>query len=188
MRSRALQSLENARAVLERTNETLGKAARDRGKENDDAAREDDDAGGAIALEVGLNALRVNDDADDARRARGGAEGEETSSASAEAALDACVADVVDDWLGDLDSVTAEVDRVSGLSLQTLYASLRGDEALEKLRVDKSALKRRLRRFDVRILRTTGRKTTRDDKKHLRPLYVRLAKIKDLIAIREAGG
>ena len=77
---------------------------------------------------------------------------------------------------------------MSGLSLQTLYASLRGDEALEKLRVDKSALKRRLRRFDVRILRTTGRKTTRDDKKHLRPLYVRLAKIKDLIAIREAGG
>ena len=39
---------------------------------------------------------------------------------------------------------------------------------------------------DLGGLRIIKKKTTRDDKKHLRPLYVRLAKIKDLIAIREA--
>ena len=105
-----------------------------------------------------------------------------------EETFDACVGNVVGDWFSDGDSITAEGDKVLGVCLQSLYAPLRGDETLEALRVEKSALKRRLRRFDSRVAQTRGDKATKEDKKHLRPLYVRLAKIKDLISIREAGG
>lgn len=103
--------------VFECMNEMLGKVVCDCGKENDDVVCEDDDVGGVIVFEVGLNVLCVNDDVDDVRCVWGGVEGEETLSASAEAAFDACVVDVVDDWLGDFDSVIVEVDCVSGLLL-----------------------------------------------------------------------
>lgn len=153
-------------------------------KTNDVVARGGVVKGGTEVKVLGerLNGLSVRSDEEGQTAAAG-------EDADAEDALfEAHVADIVGDWLGDSDSVTAEVDRVCGENLQTLYAPLRGDERLEKLRVDKSALKRRLRRFDLRVARTCGRKTNKQDKSHLRPLYIRLAKIKDLIAIREAGG
>jgi hypothetical protein len=131
-----------------------------------------------VQLDERVRELRVVD----ARVRGGGVEGER----EVEFDFDARVGEIVGDWLSDFDSITAEADRVCGLSLQTLYPALRGDEKLEKLRLDKSALKRRLRRFDARILQTCGKKTTKHDKGYLRPLYVRLAKIKDLIAIRES--
>jgi len=152
-------------------------------KTNDVVARAGVVKGGTEVKILGerLNGLSVRSDEETKT-------GTAREDADAEDALEAHVADIVRDWLGDFDSVTAELDRVCGENLQTLYAPLRGDERLEKLRVDKSALKRRLRRFDLRIAHTCGRKTTKQDKSHLRPLYIRLAKIKDLIAIREAGG
>lgn len=153
-------------------------------KTNDVVARGGVVKGGTEVKVLGerLNGLSVRSDEEQ----KTATSGEDTD--AEEALVEAHVADIVGDWLGDFDSVTAEVDRVCGENLQTLYAPLRGDERLEKLRVDKSALKRRLRRFDLRVARTCGRKTTKQDKSHLRPLYIRLAKIKDLIAIREAGG
>ena len=102
--------------------------------------------------------------------------------------LEENIVDVVGDWLGDLDGVSAEVDRVMGLDIQTLFAPLRGDADSRKASHGQERAEAGCVVFDVPFLALTGRKTTREDKKHLRPLYVRLAKIKGLIAIREAGG
>ena len=190
MSERALKSVENARRVLDRATETLkggnavtvGKDGKENAPATAVAAVEDDRA--VDALKELVNDMNIGGKGESCEnevveKPASGYESEE---------LEENIADVVGDWLGDLDGISAEVDRVMGLDIQTLFAPLRGDETLEKLRADKSALKRRLRRFDVRVSRTTGRKTTREDKKHLRPLYVRLAKIKSLIAVREAGG
>jgi uncharacterized Zn ribbon protein len=192
MSERALKSVENARRVLDHANETLkgGNAVttvKD-GKENAPAATAVEDDRAVDALKERVNEMNIGDKAESSEREVKDAVAEKPASGYESEELEKNIADVVGDWLGDLDGVSAEVDRVMGLDIQTLFAPLRGDETLEKLRADKSALKRRLRRFDVRVSRTTGRKTTREDKKHLRPLYVRLAKIKGLIAIREAGG
>lgn len=195
MSERALKSVENARRVLDHASETLKggnavTAVKD-GKENSTTATaatavEDDRA--VDALKEQVNEMNIGDKVESSEREVKDAVAEKPASGYESEELEENIADIVGDWLGDLDGVSAEVDRVMGLDIQTLFAPLRGDETLEKLRADKSALKRRLRRFDVRVSRTTGRKTTREDKKHLRPLYVRLAKIKGLIAIREAGG
>ena len=136
-----------------------------------------------------LDGLRIELEDVDANKAGGErAAGDVVGALMTDEMFDACVGNVVCDWFSDGDSITAEGDKVLGICLQSLYAPLRGDETLEALRIDKSALKRRLRRFDLRVAQTRGDKATKEDKKHLRPLYVRLAKIKDLIAIREAGG
>ena len=194
--ARALQSVENARRTLDRASEARERAKGSsegrggEGKENGAAA---DARGGDAAADAAVlgedveRVLRVSDvnvSIEDSARSEASMEGGD----DVERRLEQSVADVVCDWLGDVDSVCAEADRACGVNLQALYAPLRGDETLERLRGDKSALKRRLRRFDVRVFVTTGRKTTREDKRHLKPLYIRLAKIKDLIAIREAGG
>ena len=194
MSERALKSVENARRVLDRATETLkgGNAVTvgEDGKENAPAtavaAVGDDRA--VDALKELVNDMNIGGKGESCEREIKDEVVEKPASGYESEELEENIADVVGDWLGDLDGISAEVDRVMGLDIQTLFAPLRGDETLEKLRADKSALKRRLRRFDVRVSRTTGRKTTREDKKHLRPLYVRLAKIKGLIAVREAGG
>lgn len=194
--ARALQSVENARRTLDRASEARERAkgaSEGRGGEGKENGAAADARGGDAAADAAVlgedveRVLRVSDvnvSIEDSARSEASMEGGD----DVERRLEQSVADVVCDWLGDVDSVCAEADRACGVNLQALYAPLRGDETLERLRGDKSALKRRLRRFDVRVFVTTGRKTTREDKRHLKPLYIRLAKIKDLIAIREAGG
>jgi len=195
--ARALQSVENARRTLDRASEARERAKGGSegrggdGKENGAAdARGRDAVVAAEAVALGEDVERVLrfSDANVSIEASEGSAVSMEGKEDVERELERSVAEVVCDWLGDVDSVCAEADRACGVNLQALYAPLRGDETLDRLRGDKSALKRRLRRFDVRVLVTTGRKTTREDKRHLKPLYIRLAKIKDLIAIREAGG
>ena len=49
----------------------------------------------------------------------------------------------------------------------------------EALRREKTTIKRRLRAFDVSVERDSrGARSTKEDKKHLRPLYLRLARVK----------
>ena len=204
MTSRTLARVENAKTILDRASArlreekggaSLGRGlGRSDGKENavDSATKPRGD--GVLTPPVddkrkpfdGLCVEIEDVDANEAGsvRAAGGVVG----ALMTDEMFDACVGNVVCDWFSDNDSITAEGDKVLGICLQSLYAPLRGDETLEALRIDKSALKRRLRRFDSRVAQTRGDKATKEDKKHLRPLYVRLAKIKDLIAIREAGG
>jgi hypothetical protein len=54
--------------------------------------------------------------------------------------------------------------------------------------VEKQAIKRRLRSFDNHVAACSGRKATKEDKRHLRPLYLRLAHVKRQIHVLETTG
>ena len=96
--------------------------------------------------------------------------------------VDGATLDVVRGFLFDGDDgVCAEADRALGGSIQSLYADgdlLERSVDMEWLRREKTAIKRRLRAFDVSVERSSGMKSTKEDKKHLRPLYLRLARVK----------
>ena len=96
--------------------------------------------------------------------------------------VDGATLDVVRGFLFDGDDgVCAEADRALGGSIQSLYADgdlLERSVNMEWLRREKTAIKRRLRAFDVSVERSSGMKSTKEDKKHLRPLYLRLARVK----------
>ena len=99
--------------------------------------------------------------------------------------------DVVHGFLFDGDeNVCAEADRALGGSIVSLYAdeNLLEKESFEWLRREKTAIKRRLRAFDVSVERSSGMKSTKEDKKHLRPLYLRLARVKRRMQIAAAQG
>ena len=48
----------------------------------------------------------------------------------------------------------------------------------DELAAEKQHIKRRLRSFDNHVAACSGRKATKEDKRHLRPLYLRLAHVK----------
>jgi hypothetical protein len=57
------------------------------------------------------------------------------------------------------------------------------------LLAEKTAVKRRLRSFDSHVFaRDGGRRATKEDKRHLRPMYLRLAHVKRRIAANESVG
>jgi hypothetical protein len=99
--------------------------------------------------------------------------------------------DVVHGFLFDGDeNVCAEADRALGGSIVSLYAdeNFLENASFEWLRREKTAIKRRLRAFDVSVERSSGMKSTKEDKKHLRPLYLRLARVKRRMQIAAAQG
>ena len=99
--------------------------------------------------------------------------------------------DVVHGFLFDGDeNVCAEADRALGGSIVSLYAdeNVLENASFEWLRLEKTAIKRRLRAFDVSVERSSGMKSTKEDKKHLRPLYLRLARVKRRMQIAAAEG
>jgi hypothetical protein len=99
--------------------------------------------------------------------------------------------DVVHGFLFDGDeNVCAEADRALGGSIVSLYAdeNVLENASFEWLRREKTAIKRRLRAFDVSVERSSGMKSTKEDKKHLRPLYLRLARVKRRMQIAAAEG
>ena len=105
--------------------------------------------------------------------------------------VDGATLDVVHGFLFDGDeNVCAEADRALGGSIVSLYAdeNLVERASVEWLRREKTAIKRRLRAFDVSVERSSGMKSTKEDKKHLRPLYLRLARVKRRMQIAAAEG
>jgi hypothetical protein len=90
--------------------------------------------------------------------------------------------DVVRAFFDGDDGVCAEADRALGGSLcGWLFSTSEDVERMsrEALRREKTAIKRRLRAFDVSVERDSrGARSTKEDKKHLRPLYLRLARVK----------
>ena len=73
----------------------------------------------------------------------------------------------------------AELDRCAGANLALLYADTPVHELPDDgLLLEKTAIKRRLRAFDTSVRATSGRNPTKEEKKHLRPLYLRLARVK----------
>ena len=68
-----------------------------------------------------------------------------------------------------------------GLALRMAVRDVGGCRRMsrEALRREKTTIKRRLRAFDVSVERDSrGARSTKEDKKHLRPLYLRLARVK----------
>lgn len=96
--------------------------------------------------------------------------------------VDSATLDVVRAFFDGDDGVCAEADRALGGSLcQWLFSTSEDVERMsrEALRREKTAIKRRLRAFDVSVERDSrGARSTKEDKKHLRPLYLRLARVK----------
>ena len=96
--------------------------------------------------------------------------------------VDSATLDVVRAFFDGDDGVCAEADRALGGSLcGWLFATSDNVERMsrEALRREKTAIKRRLRAFDVSVERDSrGARSTKEDKKHLRPLYLRLARVK----------
>ena len=96
--------------------------------------------------------------------------------------VDSATLDVVRAFFDGDDGVCAEADRALGGSLcGWLFATSEDVERMsrEALRREKTAIKRRLRAFDVSVERDSrGARSTKEDKKHLRPLYLRLARVK----------
>ena len=104
--------------------------------------------------------------------------------------VDSATLDVVRAFFDGDDGVCAEADRALGGSLcGWLFATSDNVElSREALRREKTAIKRRLRAFDVSVERSSGMKSTKEDKKHLRPLYLRLARVKRRMQIAAAEG
>lgn len=90
--------------------------------------------------------------------------------------------------MGGDDLFTAEFDRVSGTGLDILYRLPVHRLPPEELAVEKQAIKRRLRSFDNHVAACSGRKATKEDKRHLRPLYLRLAHVKRQMHVLETTG
>ena len=138
MSERALKSVENARRVLDRATETLkGGNAVTVGEDGKEtlaghravAAVGDDRA--VDALKELVNDMNIGGKGESCEREIKDEVVEKPASGYESEELEENIADVAGDWLGDLDGVSAEVDRVMGLDIQTLFAPLRGDETLE---------------------------------------------------------
>ena len=69
-----------------------------------------------------------------------------------------------------------------GASLEVLFRTPLHKLGLEQLTAEKHTLKRRLRSFDARVCDVSGCKPSKEDKRHLRPLYLRLAYVKQAMA------
>ena len=99
--------------------------------------------------------------------------------------VDGGVADCVGRLFSGDDWLCAEADRVAGTGLEVLYMTPINKLSLNELQAEKTAIKRRLRSFDNVVANNSGRKATKEDKRHLRPLYLRLAHVKRHIHMQE---
>ena len=90
-------------------------------------------------------------------------------------------------FAGD-DVITGEMDRACGSNLDALYVIPVHELSGPALAAEKHAIKRRLRSFDNGVEAYSGRKATKEDKRHLRPLYLRLAHVKRRMHALETSG
>ena len=104
---------------------------------------------------------------------------------SMDAMMGTCVGSLM--GAGD-DLFTAEFDRVGGTGLDILYRTPVHRLAPDELAAEKQSIKRRLRSFDNNVAACARRKATKEDKRHLRPLYLRLAHVKRQIHMLETSG
>ena len=111
-----------------------------------------------------------------------------TAAADVFEGIDALMGTCAGSLMGGDDLFTAEFDRVSGTGLDVLYRVPVHRLAPEELAMEKQAIKRRLRSFDNHVAACSGRKATKEDKRHLRPLYLRLAHVKRQIHVLETSG
>ncbi|CAL6348194.1 unnamed protein product [Bathycoccus prasinos] len=83
------------------------------------------------------------------------------------------------------DSMRAESERCCGSALEALYPTSVRQMSREGLLQEKSNLKKRLRAYDARLMKMNNIVASKADKKHARPLYTRLARVKQQIELLE---
>ena len=85
------------------------------------------------------------------------------------------------------DSMRAESERCCGSALEALYPTSVRQMSRDGLLLEKSNLKKRLRAYDARLMKMNNIVASKADKKHARPLYARLARVKQQIELQETG-
>ena len=136
---------------------------------------------------VASSSARLFDDGgDDDGGGGGGGGGCPSASVTIGSELASCVSAL----FAPEDVLTAAFDRVAGATVaDVLYASDVRSMPPAALLAEKTAVKRRLRSFDSHVFaRDGGRRATKEDKRHLRPMYLRLAHVKRRIAANESVG
>ena len=83
------------------------------------------------------------------------------------------------------DSMRAESERCCGVALDALYPTSIRQMSRDELLREKSNLKKRLRAYDARLMKVNNIVASKADKKHARPLYARLARVKQQIELLE---
>ena len=83
------------------------------------------------------------------------------------------------------DSMRAESERCCGVALDALYPTSLRQMNRDELLMEKSNLKKRLRAYDARLMKVNNIVASKADKKHARPLYARLARVKQQIELLE---
>jgi len=83
------------------------------------------------------------------------------------------------------DSMRAESERCCGSALEALYPTSVRQMSRDGLLLEKSNLKKRLRAYDARLMKMNNIVASKADKKHARPLYARLARVKQQIELLE---
>ena len=83
------------------------------------------------------------------------------------------------------DSMRAESERCCGSALEALYPTSVRQMSREGFLQEKSNLKKRLRAYDARLMKMNNIVASKADKKHARPLYARLARVKQQIELLE---
>jgi hypothetical protein len=99
--------------------------------------------------------------------------------------FDEAVDDCVLEFIESFDSIRAESERCLGTSLEHLYHKSTRQMTRDELVLEKSDLKKRLRAFDARLLKVNNIVASKTDKRHARPMYARLARVKQQIELLE---
>ena len=153
--------------------------------------------GGKIFEDIhsGNNGRKVDDD--DVERTRRSssqrvAEEEEEEEEEDDLARDYTIELLSDEFVSEFlfdptafDSMRAESERCCGSALEALYPTSVRQMNREELLKEKSNLKKRLRAYDARLMKVNNIVASKADKKHARPLYARLARVKQQIELLE---
>ena len=140
------------------------------------------------------NSSRAKSDDDDVRRTlekddeNGILEEEEEDVLARDYTLELLSDEFISEFLFDpscFDSMRAESERCCGSALEALYPTSVRQMSREGFLQEKSNLKKRLRAYDARLMKMNNIVASKADKKHARPLYARLARVKQQIELLE---
>ena len=151
--------------------------------------------GGKIFEDIhgGNNGRKVDDDeVERTRRSSSQRAAEEEEEEEEDLARDYTIELLSDEFVSEFlfdptafDSMRAESERCCGSALEALYPTSVRQMNREELLKEKSNLKRRLRAYDARLMKVNNIVASKADKKHARPLYARLARVKQQIELLE---
>ena len=150
--------------------------------------------GGKIFEDIhsGNNGRKVDDDGVERTRRsssqRVAEEEEEEEDLARDYTIELLSDEFVSEFLFDptaFDSMRAESERCCGSALEALYPTSVRQMNREALLKEKSNLKKRLRAYDARLMKVNNIVASKADKKHARPLYARLARVKQQIELLE---